>query len=210
MRVLIVANGEAPSKLFLQKKIEEADYVISADSASVFLKYDLNADCLIGDMDSSKEDAEILASRCGARLIKAKCEKDETDTLLALNEAIRIGATEVAILGGFGSRMDHVYANIMLLLYSCKKGIKATLENEENYVCVANGKHTIKGKAGDTVSLLPFMGKATVHAESGFQYQLQNLTLKEDFPIGISNILTKDAPQITIEGYALVIVTKEK
>ncbi len=41
--------------------------------------------------------------------------KDLTDTEIAMNLAIELGAERIFILGGTGTRLDHVVANIKLL-----------------------------------------------------------------------------------------------
>ena len=41
--------------------------------------------------------------------------KDDTDTELAVQTAAEIGAEEIHIVGGTGSRLDHMLANVYLL-----------------------------------------------------------------------------------------------
>ena len=46
------------------------------------------------------------------------CEKDDTDTGLAIQKAIETGADEILMIGGTGTRLDHVMGNFGQLFYA--------------------------------------------------------------------------------------------
>ena len=49
----------------------------------------------------------------------------------------------------------------------------------------------LRGARGDTVSFLP-LGEASGVTLAGFFYPLQEATLKSDYPLGVSNVVTQD------------------
>ncbi len=58
-------------------------------------------------------------------------EKDDTDTGLAMQKAIETGADEILLVGGTGTRLDHVLGNIGQLFYAHSKGVKARADRCE-------------------------------------------------------------------------------
>ena len=57
-------------------------------------------DLLVGDFDSLGETAAAEVEAMGGELLRVPAEKDETDTQLAVREAVKRGADEIVIIGG--------------------------------------------------------------------------------------------------------------
>ena len=81
--------------------------------------------------------------------------KDETDMELGLDFAVELGADDIVIFGGIGSRFDHTLANAHLLLRLLKKGVRARLVDEKNCVELINNSIVLEGQQGDLVSTIP-------------------------------------------------------
>ena len=82
-------------------------YLIAADGGLRHARaLGLVPDAFIGDMDSLRE--EDLPE--GAILYPS--QKDDTDMMLAVKQAMALGVRKVLLLGGLGGRLDHTYANI--------------------------------------------------------------------------------------------------
>jgi len=207
MKALIIADGSAPIKDLIQKH-SDAPLVIAADgglkAAGLF---NITPDYLIGDFDSADPD-EINRLPAHTKLVRLNKEKNETDSMVALDTAIKEGADDIVMLGALGKRTDHALANLMLLKQAWDKGTRLVLEDEYCEVCLATGKTTISGKKGQTVSVLPFGGSATVSSDDALHYPMDNLYMSEEDPVGISNILEKPAAEIHIKGFALVFKIK--
>ena len=103
---------------------ESENLIIAADSGCESLRaFGIAPDYVMGDMDS------FAASRAkemfpDAELIEFPPEKDYTDTKICLDFAIEKGCRDIVIMGGLGGRIDHTLANINLLRYDARKGIK--------------------------------------------------------------------------------------
>lgn len=66
----------------------------------------ISLDWALGDFDSSSEQPE------GESVLRYPPEKDDTDTMLAVKQALSLGAEEIQIYGGLGGRFDHAIANV--------------------------------------------------------------------------------------------------
>ena len=87
------------------------DLIIAADSGYMNAKaLGVTPDLLLGDLDSL---GDIKPPKT-AEILQVPAEKDFTDTQLAVDTAIKKGASEIIIVGGLSGRLDHTLANIQL------------------------------------------------------------------------------------------------
>ena len=137
---ILVISGGAIEASFMLKYIEEQQfrYIIAADSGMEFLyKYGKKPDMIVGDFDSV--DPAVLEAYRKMDGIECKVlrpEKDDTDTESAVQTAAELGAEEIHIVGGTGSRLDHMLANVYLLGLLREEGISAYLVDAHNRVQV--------------------------------------------------------------------------
>ena len=114
-RVLLVAGGN-PSDW---PTFEPAtyDYFVGIDRGCLhLLEADLPLQLAVGDFDSLSREEYHFVQETAETLIQAPAEKDDTDTQLALQEALqRFPQAEMTIIGATGGRIDHLLANLWLL-----------------------------------------------------------------------------------------------
>ena len=190
MRVLILTGG-AVEETFAADYIKKwnPDKVITADKGLLYAKkLDIKPDIILGDFDSCNKD--VMEEFSTDEKIIAPCEKDDTDTGLAMQKAIETGADEILLVGGTGTRLDHVLGNIGQLFYAHSKGVKAELIDANNRMRVLDHKSTVskKDQFGKYVSLIPIYEAKGVTLQ-GFKYPLNNDTLVFHESWGISNEL---------------------
>ena len=98
----------------------DVDLIIAADSGCAQLErlngagVALSPRLILGDMDSFPKE-RALSLYPSAEFIPFPPEKDYTDTQLALDTALGMGAEAVTVIGGTGNRADHYLANLSLL-----------------------------------------------------------------------------------------------
>lgn len=113
-RVLLVAGGN-PSDW---PTFEPAtyDYFVGIDRGCLhLLEADLPLQLAVGDFDSLSREEYHFVQETAETLIQAPAEKDDTDTQLALQEALqRFPQAEMTIIGATGGRIDHLLANLWL------------------------------------------------------------------------------------------------
>ncbi|HET9614232.1 MAG TPA: thiamine diphosphokinase, partial [Candidatus Limnocylindrales bacterium] len=102
----------------------DVDLVIAADGGARHAgPLGFRIDRWVGDGDSIAPDdlAKLVAD--GVVVDRARVDKDETDTELAILAAVERGADALTILGALGGpRIDHALANVALLAHPALDG----------------------------------------------------------------------------------------
>lgn len=212
MRVVIFAGGTYQPGTASQKALADADMLIAADSgAATALRLGYIPAYIVGDFDSlDTQLVEQLRAR-GSRIVSAAVEKDETDTELAVQLAIEQGATEITLLGALGGeRIDHTIANVLLLAGFDNMPVKIIDGLSTCWLLHGPGHTTIEGQTGDLLSLLPLTGDATGIRTQGLYYPLHGETLRFGKPRGISNKLTGEQAEVSLESGMLLVIHTEK
>ena len=205
MRALIVLGGDAPGKLLLLSCAGYADVKIAADRGiEAFEGTGIVPDWLVGDMDSVDPQAlESMQQR--AQVQRLPVQKDDTDGVHALDQAIALGAKRITILGALGGRMDHAMANLMLLVRAHEKGAYAEILDEHMRIVRIDKEIALTGAKGDTFSLLP-LGRAEGVTLEGCEYHSDEaLTLESGYPLGVSTVITEDEARIAVQSGDLLL-----
>lgn len=199
MNILIFAGGEITDYSFVDT---EADFVICADRGIVHAhKTGIFPDIVTGDFDSYT--GEITP--CG-EIYRTVPEKDDTDTMLAVKLALEKGATDIRLYGATGGRFDHTFANIQTLIYAHENSCKMSIYDKDNIITVQGAGTESYPKYGDWYfSVFSLTEKLHIKKMTGVKYPLENYTLTQNFPLGVSNEIN-DTAVITIEkGLALIV-----
>ena len=147
--ILLFANGVLDDTGWVGPYLARAAAVIAADGGlRHLLPLGHRPDALIGDLDSLP--AGVVAEEAAGRVIRHPRDKDETDLELALLYAVaQYPGHEVLILGGFGGRLDHMLANILVLAHPRLLGqpIRFVDDRESAWLLAADppGETTIHG-----------------------------------------------------------------
>src|SRR5690606_2843681 len=119
------------------------------------------------DFDSVDPLALDAYQKKGVPIRTFPIEKNQTDTELAAQAAIEAGAKQVVLLGALGSRWDHSYANVMVLVRLVKLGIEAMILHSHNRIMVSNQMFCLEGEPGQFVSLLPLSENVVINSTMG-------------------------------------------
>lgn len=213
MHVVIFAGGTYQPGTASQKALVDADMFIAADSgAATALRLGYVPAYIVGDFDSLDTQLVEQARARGSRIISAAVEKDETDTELAVQLAIEQGATQITLLGTLGGdRFDHAIANVLLLAGFDTVPIQIIDGPSTCWLLRGPGHTIIHGQTGDLLSLLPLTSDATGIRTQGLYYPLHGETLRFGKPRGVSNALTTERAEVSLEsGLLLVIHTSQE
>jgi thiamine pyrophosphokinase len=222
MKAIIVADGEVPqpgtSLDALLAPDPDGTLVIAADGGvRKAAKLGLAPDLVMGDGDSlgSEDVARLRASGTEVHLFPA--EKDESDTELALREALARGARSIVVLGAFGGdRLDHTLANLALLSLPELLGRDVSMSDGGASVRLVgsrdgSGGTRIAGARGDLVSLFPVDETVDGVTTKGLRYPLHNEALHLGPSRGLSNELVDPMAEITTaRGRLLVVHTRRE
>lgn len=212
----MIVSGGSLNKEFVTKVVGQGRYdrILAADSGmNALYAAAVTPDIIIGDFDSADE--KILAFFQQNKAIDfctLNPEKDDTDTEFAIRESIRRGADSITIIGGTGTRLDHVLGNISLLGIGLEEGVRMELLDAHNRICMIDHSVTLKKKEqyGNYLSLIPYNGKVTGVTLKGLKYPLHDYTMGGFNSLGISNEIVDDEASIELtSGQLLVIESRD-
>lgn len=208
---IILAGGPMGDYATIREKIDKLaggkKYVICADGGADHAnELLLTPDIIIGDLDSVSEIPQDTQVLCYPG------EKNETDTILAIDYALSKGFTQVFIIGGLSSRLDHTVANFAALSYLYDRGGSGAIIDASNEVrMVIEGSIIIEKRSDYYISVFPFDGVCEGVSERGLKYSLDDAVLSPSFPIGVSNEFFEEKAEICVKkGRLLIILAKKR
>jgi len=211
MKVVIVCNGSVRDYEVIRTFFNKYDYVISVDGGAAHLRrLGIMPDMLLGDFDSAqKEDVEYF-KELGIQVAQFPAEKDMTDSELAIEKALELGADEVVFIGAVGTRFDHSMANIFLLKKLMDKKVEACIADEHNLIYMFDKTFSLRGMESYKLSLVPVSLTVTGVTTTGLKYPLDNATMELGTSWGVSNEFVAETATVTIgEGILLVCVSRD-
>ena len=197
----IISGGEfAPLD-----NIKNADFIIACDKGYEYAKMiGITPDLIIGDFDSFPDK---LPS--GIKTVTLPCEKDETDTMAAVNYAVDNGFSEIHLFCALGGRLDHLLGNLQTAAYAVKSGAFVKIFDICNEIYVfSNSRIAIPKKDGFSISLIALTDTCENVSISGSKYPLKNAILTNVSTLGISNEWVNDITVSVGDGVLAVVMSK--
>ncbi len=180
-------------------------------------------DYLIGDFDTVNQELfEEYESRIARGEIPVILErhpvmKDATDTELAVDVAMEMGAECITLFAATGSRLDHLLANLALLLKTAKQHVSMHIVDAYNRIRILSdndAKRCVLLKEeqfGQYISLLPVSAMVEGVTLRGALYPLENTIIYQGESKTVSNEIIERYMEIEIaSGVMLVIESKDK
>jgi thiamine pyrophosphokinase len=208
MKAVIMSAGQVGDYALVRAHVGAPDLVICADGGIRHaLALGLTPALAVGDFDSSAPELVAAMVAQGVPIKRLPTEKDQTDTHVALIEALSRGATEIMLIGATGGRLDHTLANLLLLPH-IPPAVTVTLVDDHNVIRVlrSGGRLTVASAAGQYLSLLPLSPEVKGVVVEGVKWPLDGETLRWGESRGVSNVITDSEAFVAVrEGYLLVI-----
>ena len=195
----IVGAGEC-KKLDINKKSD--DMIIAADGGYRYLlEAGIEPDMIIGDFDS------LGVIPDGGNVIKLNPVKDVTDMYAASEMGIEKGYSEFHFYGACGGRFDHTFANIQLAVSLSQKNIRAFIHDGDSIItAITDDSIEFSEENSGYISVFSHSDECTGVYIKGLKYTLENATLKNSFPLGVSNEFIGCESKITIGNGTAVII----
>jgi len=136
---------------------------------------------IVGDFDSHEQ------PETDTEMIVLPREKDDTDTVYAVKEAVRRGFREFLLIGVIGERFDHTFGNVSLLLYLDALGIPACILDDYSEMRIVSRETAEVKDDCSWFSLLNISGTAKGITILNAKYPLEDGEITSEYQYGISN-----------------------
>ena len=127
--------------------------------------------------------------------------------MLAIKEGLHRGEVEFHIYGGLGGkRSDHTIANLQALLYLASHGARGYLYgNGETYTAIRDSAVTFPAQEKGILSVFCLGADAEGVTIRGGQYEVEEVVLTADFPLGVSNHFVGAPVTVSVRHGSLLI-----
>lgn len=194
-------------------EVKEGDFVIAVDGGINYCGVlELEPDLILGDFDSvneaQREAILLMKEQAPDRVVVLKPQKDDTDMLAALRLGLEKGYDYFLIYGATGGRLEHTLANIQCLLFLKSRNAVGYLMDGSGMIFVMKNEEVkLRANLEGYFSLFCLGKEARGVTIKGMKYELQDYTMTNDFPIGVSNeFIGQEASVSVAEGELVGIV----
>lgn len=213
MRTVIISGGRIERDFALSfLENETFEQFIAVDNGLRFC-YDnqIKPTWIVGDFDTAASElVEYYQTQTDIPIRRFNPVKDSTDSQIAIELALELGSSEITLLGGTGTRMDHVLGNIQSLMLAKKKGVSCVILDEYNRIQLIDGETRLKKSEqyGKYVSLLPLTTEVTGVDLTGFKFNLTGHTFTStgSAGLGVSNEIIEDTAEIRVKSGIFVLI----
>ena len=121
-RCVIVGGADINNYDTIRSRLREDDYITFCDSGLKHVsQLQVKPSLIVGDFDSHEN------PHLDVETIVLPLEKDDTDTVFAVKEALKRGYEDFLLIGVIGARLDHTLGNVAILLMLDKEGKKGII-----------------------------------------------------------------------------------
>ena len=201
-RCVIVGGADINNYDYIRKQLCEDDFIVYCDSGLKHLEaLRISPSLIVGDFDSHEN------PHLDVETIVLPCEKDDTDTVFAVKEAIKRGFGDFLLIGVIGARLDHSLGNVSILLYLDSLGIKGKIIDDYSEMELVSSEPAFIDDAYSFFSLLNVSGTARGITIENAKYPLNNAEITCEYQYGISNeVLSGQTAKVTVSSGKLLLV----
>ena len=190
--------------------VGEADLVIAVDGGINYCGVlEIEPDIILGDFDSvneaQREAILTMKEQVPDRVVVLKPEKDDTDMLAALKLGLEKGYDYFLLYGATGGRLEHTLANIQCLLFLKNHGAVGYLMDGSGMIFVMRNEEVkLRANLEGYFSLFCLGKEAKGVTIKGLKYELEDYTMTNAFPIGVSNEFIGKEVTVSVKDGELV------
>lgn len=201
-RCVIVGGADINNYDFICERLSADDFVIFCDSGLRHLtRLQIKPSLIVGDFDSHEN------PHLDVETIVLPCEKDDTDTVFAVKEAIKRGFDDFLLIGVIGTRLDHTLGNVSILLYLDSLGKRGCIIDDYSEMEIVSDKPVSICDRYSFFSLLNITGCAKGVAITGAKYPLADAEIFCEYQYGVSNeVLPGEEAIVSVECGKLLLI----
>lgn len=211
MIINILAGGPEGLLPDLTEYLTEDAIWVGVDRGVYYLlKRNIKPFIAFGDFDSVSPEELLFIENHVLELKKYQPEKDETDMELALNWALDQKPSMIRLFGATGGRIDHLFANVHLLLnqFKGKSAANICLIDKYNIIFIREpGRYTVeKINTKKYISFVPLTLNISNLTLEGFKFPLENRHISIGSTLCISNELISDYGTFSFSEGILIVI----
>ncbi len=201
---LLFGSGAYPPVPLIRRLFRHARMLVCADGgANVAHRCGITPDCIIGDLDSIRDDARTAFHAAGVEFIHLHRQTD-TDLEKALLHLRRLRHRRLVGMGLTGRLLDHTLGNLSVLTRHVPH-FDMTLIDPDYRIDVITAEAHFDCATGDRISLVPLTACRGIRT-SGLQYALRGGDLLPGIREGTSNAASSDHFTVRLrEGVMMVM-----
>ena len=201
-RCVIIGGADIGRYDRIRSNLRQGDFYICCDSG---LKHrealGIVPDLIVGDFDSHEN------PHMDVETIVLPSEKDDTDTVFAVKEALTRGFQDFLLVGVIGGRLDHTLGNVSLLLMLDAQGKTAMALDDFSELEIVSGSPVQISDQYDYFSLLNITGTAQGITIKNAKYPLNSAEITCEYQYGISNeVLPGKTAVVTVKQGRLLLI----
>jgi len=201
-RCVIIGGAQIRNPELVRSRINADDFLIFCDSGLRHMQeLQVQPDLIVGDFDSHRcPDTEV-------ETIVLPREKDDTDTVFGVKEALRRGFDTFLLVGVIGARLDHTLGNVSILLMLSQLGKHAQIIDDYSEMEIVAQKPVFIDDSWAFFSLLNISGVARGVCIEHAKYPLQDAEITCAYPYGISNeVLPGERACVSVKEGCLLLI----
>ena len=205
-RCVIVGGAEINNYDFIREKLYADDFVIFCDSGLKHLEnLQAQPSLIVGDFDSHEN------PHLDVETIVLPCEKDDTDTVYAVKEALKRGYDNFLLIGVVGARLDHTLGNVSILLYLDSLNKKGCIIDDYSEMEIVSNELVSISNRYSFFSLLNISGCAKGITITGAKYPLVDGEISCEYQYGVSNeVLSGQVAVVSVKEGKLLLIKIRK
>ncbi|MEK6565404.1 MAG: thiamine diphosphokinase [Bacteroidota bacterium] len=205
-KVLILANGQPPSKRLLLRLLKQSAVFVCADGgANTAARLGLKPDLIIGDLDSIASVTLRKFRKVRARRI---ADQNSTDLEKAFSRVTSKGHTDITVAGATGRRLDHSLGNLSALVKLSRRA-KIRFIDDASELCFVGSELKFEASPGTVVSLIP-LSLCEGIVTHGLKWELKNESLRLGFRESTSNVVKSSPVSIRVRRGDLLLFLVKK
>ena len=201
-RCVIVGGADISNYDRINTIITSEDYVIFCDSGLKHMqKLAAMPSLIVGDFDSHEN------PQLDIETIVLPCEKDDTDTVFAVKEAIKRGYSEFLLIGVIGARLDHTLGNVYILEHLDELGLQGKIIDDYSEMELVSSEPKYVEASYAFFSLINITGTAKGINVENAKYPLVNGEITCGYQFGISNeVLPGKRAKVSVKCGKLLLI----
>ena len=205
-RCVIIGGATIGDYGTVSAKLRQDDYMIYCDCGLRHMDgLGAEPDLIVGDFDSYSN------PEFDTETIVLPCEKDDTDTVFAVKEALRRGFEDFLLIGVVGERLDHTLGNVSILLMLDSEGKVGTIIDDYSEMEIVSDRCEMPCIIDDSYvyfSLINISGTARGVNIRGAKYPLENAEITCEYQYGVSNEVLPGCTAEVIVGEGKLLLIK--